>query len=268
MKRTWKTASALSTALCLLVVTQAMGQITQPRNPGKALQRGAAEREAATGQKFSLASKLTKMTVKDSANQSIGQIQDLLIDDSGQVEYVAIAIQDAAATDRLQPRTPGARPDQPGARSDQPAVRPQPGATTRGELAGAQVGKVTLVPFEAVQFHQGDAEAQAYVILSIDKDRFTQAPTFTVQQLTTQGQQTQWMSQVNQFFEREKSGAARPDLNGQPNRNDPNRPNRNNPNNPNRPDRNDLDRDDQPRIERNDDQPRIERSDEQPKRDE
>lgn len=217
MKRTWKTTCAFSSALCLLVVTQALGQATQPRT-----QKPALEREAAAGQqKFSLASKLTKMTVKDSANQAIGQIQDLLIDDSGQVQYVAIVVQGAAgATDRLQPRTPSAR-------SDQPAARTQPGAAV-------QAGKVTLVPYEAVQFHEGETAAQAYVLLSIDKDRFSQAPTFTVQQITT-GQQTQWMSQVDTFFEREKSGAARPDLNN-PNRTSPDRtnPNRTNPNRPNR----------------------------------
>jgi hypothetical protein len=219
-----------------MVVTQALGQATVPRTQ----KQPGLEREAAAGaQKFNLASKLTKMTVKDSANQSIGQIQDLLIDDSGQVQYVAIVVQGAAgATDRLQPRTPGAR-------SDQPAARTQ-------TEAAVQSGKVTLVPYEAVQFHAGDAEAQAYVLLSIDKDRFSQAPTFTVQQITT-GQQAQWMTQVDTFFEREKSGAARPDLNN-PNRTNPNRqnPNRNNPNNPNRPNRNDPDREDRNETERND----------------
>jgi len=210
------------------------------------LDRGAAERGAIGQQKFHLASKLTKMNVKDSTNQSIGQIQDLLIDDSGQVQYIAITAQGAAAAnERLQPRTPGAqsnqpgtrsedqpsaRPDQPGARPGQPGARLQPGAGA-SDVAEARMSKVTLVPYDAVEFHEGETAAQAYVILNIDKDRFTQAPTFTAQQLTAQGQQAQWMSQVDQFFDREKSGAARPDLNtpdrNNQNRNDLNRKNEN-----------------------------------------
>jgi sporulation protein YlmC with PRC-barrel domain len=257
MMKTWKTACALSSAVCLLVVTQAMGQLTQPRNPGQgALERGAAQREA-TGQKFNLASKLTKMNVKDSANQTIGQIQDLLIDETGQVQYVAIAVQGAAA-DRLQPRTPGARsdqpavrPEQPGARPEQPSARLQPGA--REEVADARMSKITLVPFESVEFHDGATAAQAYVMLSIDKDRFTQAPTFTVQQITAQGGQATWMTQVDQFFERDKSGAARPDLN-RPN------PNNRDPRSPRTPNRTTPDREDDNRgtPDREDDSvPRI-----------
>jgi hypothetical protein len=208
MKNTWKTACALCSAVCLLVVTQALGQVTQPRNPA---QKEALGRADAGQQKICLASKVTKMMVKDSANGAIGQIQDLVIDETGQVQYLAISAQDAAATDRLQPRsTPGARAnEQPGA---QPAGRTE--APARNLTA-----KLTLVPFDAVQFHEGETEAQNYVSLSIDKDRFSQAPSFTVQQLTAQGQQATWMAQVDQFFGREKSGAARPDLNNR-NRND------------------------------------------------
>jgi hypothetical protein len=203
MKRTWKTACALSCALCLLVVTQALGQATQTRNPD----RGERALDKAAGQqKICLASKVTKMMVKDKANQPIGQIQDLVIDESGQVKYLAISAQaDAAAIDRSQPRTtPGAPPDRPGEQLNK-------GTQTTGRtLAGS---KLTLVPFDAVQFHEGETEAQNYVSLNLDKDRISQAPSFTAQQLTAQGQQAQWMSQVDQFFEREKTGAARPDLN-------------------------------------------------------
>lgn len=228
MKRTWKTACALSCALCLLVVTQALGQATQTRNQ----ERGERALDKAAGQqKVCLASKVTKMMVKDKANQPLGQIQDLVIDESGQVQYLAISTQaDAAATDRLQPRTtPGAPPDRPGEQLNKAA-----GTQTRNQ-ASALGGKLTLVPFDAVQFHEGETEAQNYVSLNIDKDRISQAPSFTAQQLTAQGQQSQWMSQVDQFFEREKTGAARPDLNDQ-NRGNQNRtnPNRNNQ------DRNDI----------------------------
>jgi hypothetical protein len=88
-------------------------------------------------------------------------------------------------------------------------------------VAGAGGAKLTLVPFDACVFHEGETEAQNYVSVNLDKDRIGQAPTFTVQQLSAQGQQAQWMSQVDQFFEREKTGAARPDLNDQ-NRNEKN----------------------------------------------
>jgi len=281
MKNTWKTACALSSAVCLLVVTQALGQVTQPRNAGQAtLEREGADRGAAGQKKFNLASKLTKMNVKDSANQTIGQIQDLLIDQSGQVQYVAIAVSDAATgSDRLQPRTPGARSDQPGARSDQPGARSgqsdansdqpgrrsgQPGARlqpgTTNDVAGIHASKVTLVPFDAVEFHDGATAAQAYVMLNIDRDRFSQAPTFTVQQLTMQGSQTTWMSQVDQFFERDSSGAARPDLN---------RPNgiERTPQNPRIPNRGTQDQDDNNRgtqnrgtEDRSDSAPKIDRN--------
>lgn len=212
MKNTWKMACVVSTALCLLTVTQAMGQATQKRN-----QDNAVERTPASQQKVCLASKVTKMMVKDKGNQPIGQIQDLVIDESGQVQYLAIAAQGHAGTsNRSQPeRTPGARTDK------------QPGDQARNPV-GNQTAKLTLVPFDAVQFHEGENEAQNYASLNIDQDRFTQAPAFTSQQLTAQAQQAQWMSQVDQFFEREKNGAARPDLNN-PDRNEKNnkQPNRN-----------------------------------------
>ncbi len=86
---------------------------------------------------------------------------------------------------------------------------------------------MTLVPFESVEFHEGETEAQNYVSLNIDKDRFTQAPSFTAQQLTAQAGQGQWMSQVDTFFEREKSGAARPDLNDKNREKDNKLPDRN-----------------------------------------
>ena len=75
MKNTWKTACVLSSALSLLLVTGAMGQATQTRN-----QEGALKRQAAGQQKICLASKVTKMMVKDKANQPLGQIHDLVID--------------------------------------------------------------------------------------------------------------------------------------------------------------------------------------------
>lgn len=187
MKRTWKTACVLSSALCLLVVTQAMGQAKQPG------QERAAQRQPAGQKKICLASKLTEMSVKDKSNQNLGKIEDLVIDQSGQVQYLAISTQ-AAGQSRTQPGQQDRAAQTPGAR----------------QAAG---GKLTLVPFEAVEIHEGEVESQNYVSLNIDKDRLTQAPSFTKQQLTSSTGQAQWMSQVDQFFQREKSGAARPDLN-------------------------------------------------------
>ena len=190
MKRTWKTACVLSSALCLLVVTQAMGQVRQPG------QERAAQRQPAGQKKICLASKLTEMTVKDKSNQNLGKIEDLVIDQTGQVHYLAISTQaQAGGQSRTQPGQQDRAAQTPGARQ---------------AAAGA---KLTLVPFEAVEIHEGEAESENYVSVNIDKDRLTQAPSFTKQQMTAQTGQAQWMSQVDQFFQREKSGAARPELN-------------------------------------------------------
>jgi sporulation protein YlmC with PRC-barrel domain len=198
MKRTWKTAYVFGTALSLLVVTQAFGQVRQPGQEDSAQRRQAGQQQA--GQKtICLASKLTEMQVKDKSNQALGKIEDLVIDQDGQVQYLAINTHAQAGAARQQP---GAR-TQPG----------QPGQP--GQRAGQAGQKLTLVPFDAVEIHSGETEAQNYVSLNIDKDKLSQAPSFTEQQLTSQAGQAQWMSQVDQFFDREKEGAARPDLNDQ-----------------------------------------------------
>lgn len=211
MKTTWKKACAFSTALCLLAVTQAMGQVRQPGDQDNALQRRDATQQRSGQQKFALASKMTNMSVKDKSNQNIGQIQDLLIDQDGKVQYLAISTQGQAGAGTTSPATRS----QPG---QTPGARTQPGQTP-GARTGQQAdpnAKLVLVPFDAVELHTGETATQNYVSLKdIDKDRLSQAPSFTRQQLTSQQQQAQWMSQVDQFFDREKSGAARPDLNNQ-----------------------------------------------------
>ena len=190
MRKTWKMATALGTAFGLLLVAQAFAQ----EKEGESIKKQLVQKVAGQ-QKVCLASKVHGMNVKDKANQNLGQIQDLVIDQTGQVQYLAIAAQEGAA-DRLPGQPPRRTPGQPGAR------------------AGAdQNQKLTLIPFEAAQFHEGETAAQAYVSLNLDKDRITQAPSFTRTQLTAQGQEAQWMSRVDQFFGRQKGESARPDLN-------------------------------------------------------
>lgn len=200
-KMTWKTACTMSLVLGLMVVSQAAGQVGQDEA------KSALEGREAGQQKICLASKVTEMSVKDESNQPIGQVQDLVIDATGQVQYLAIDLQaegeGTEAKNPLQPREEAKKPRQPrGAAKER-----------RGKARGAHDNaKLTLVPFEAAQFHEGEIASQNYVSLkNIDKDRLTQAPTFTAQQLTSQ-QQKQWMAQVDKFFDRQKSGAARPDL--------------------------------------------------------
>jgi sporulation protein YlmC with PRC-barrel domain len=188
MKTTWKTAAALGMAFCLAVVTQAFAQENEKSITERVAQK------VAGGQQVCLASKVQGMTVKDKANQNVGQIQDLVIDQSGQVKFLAIAAQEGA--------------------TDTPAARRQPGQPGQPQLGGAanQNQKLTLIPFEQAQFHEGETATQNYVSLNLDKDRITQAPSFTRMELTAKGQEAQWMSRVKQFYGNE-TGAARPDFN-------------------------------------------------------
>ena len=186
MRTTWKMACVLGMTLGLLTATQAMGQVKQPGQEDRLGQKQADQK------KICLASKVTGMTVKDQSNQQCGKIQDLVIDESGQVQYLAISTEASATGSEKPARTPGQQPGQ----------------------AGADVNaKLTLVPFEAAEFHEGEISSQNYVSLkNIDKDKLAQAPTFTAEQLASQSQQAQWMAEVDRFYDRQKSGAARPDL--------------------------------------------------------
>jgi hypothetical protein len=191
MKTTWKKLCVAGTVMGVLAVTQAFGQATQVGQQQKSL----IERAAGT-QKVCLATKALGMTVKDKANQNVGQVRDLVIDESGQVQYLAIASQEREATIQRNPAEP---------KTDR-----EPGQALREIAANT---KLTLVPYEAAQFHEEAIPTQSYVSLNLDKDRLMQAPSFTRQQLTAQAQQAQWMSQVDKFFNREAGGAARPNLN-------------------------------------------------------
>ncbi len=197
MRMTWKATCGMAMAMSLFVVVQAYSQVGQARNQRE---QNPLERRAAGQHQLNLASKLLDMSVKDKANQTIGQIQDLVIDESGQVQYLAVSTQ-----------SQDARTGVPGARQPQPRT---PRTTTQPGQAGAdQNEKLTLIPFELAQIHEGQTPTQNYASVNLDKDKITQAPSFTRTQLTMGGQQAQWMSQVDKFFNRQKGNVARPNLN-------------------------------------------------------
>ncbi len=195
MKTTFRNAFVVGSALSLLVGMQIFAQKTQPTKDRNLTQRTAGQH------KFCLASKVEGMTVKDKANQEVGKIQDLLIDQSGQVQYLAIATQGQQD------------PTERNAATNNATERNVARGNAAGRNAADKNAKLTLVPFEAAQFHDGQIQSQNYVTLNLDKDRLMQAPSFTAQQLAAQGQQSQWMSQVDQFFNREGGASARPNLN-------------------------------------------------------
>ncbi len=189
MRMTWKSTGGVAMVLSLCLVTQAYSQVGQ-----QARERNPLQGKAAGQQKVCLATKIEGMTVKDKENQSIGTIQDLVIDESGQVQYLAVNPREQAAGGTRTPRT-------------------QPGR------AGVdQNVKLTLIPFELAQFHEGETQAQNYASVNLDKDRIMQAPSFTRTQLASQAQQSQWMSQVDKFFDRQKGNVARPNLNNRKDR--------------------------------------------------
>ena len=103
--------------LSLFMVTQAYSQGTSPATKGKKSARTQSRRptQSLPGHE------LTGMTVKDKANQSIGQIQDLVIDESGQVQYLAVNTH-VAGREPARPELQQPQPGRPGnaARTDDP----------------------------------------------------------------------------------------------------------------------------------------------------
>jgi len=164
------------------------------------------------GQKeFTLASKVIGMQVKAKGDEAIGEIRNLLINEDGQVEYLAVSTSAAGGT--AASATPSAQIIQPD-RTPQADRAPQADRRSEGAAATATAGgKLTLIPWDVVKLQQGEAAGQGFVMVEIEKDRLMTAPSFSEQQLTAQSGDTQWTTQVDQFFNvRSQRGAARPEL--------------------------------------------------------
>lgn len=193
-----------------LLLSSAGAQETQREQAESRLRQRAGQAIAQAGQgQFCLASKLEEMTVKDQSGQAYGQVKDLVIDQQGQVRYLAIskgaghqAGQRPGAAEQAQERA-----QQQAERAQQPAERAQ----QQAGRAQQQSGQLTLIPWEVAKIHEGTTPEQAYVSLNIEAERLQQAPSFTEQQLTSKEGQQQWMAQVNQFFGQLR-GAARPEF--------------------------------------------------------
>jgi hypothetical protein len=162
------------------------------------------EQQASTqkSKQLCLGSKLIGMTAK-AQQEEVGQVKDLIINSEGHVQYLAIGTH---ARGQIGERGDAQR---------EPAPR-QLNGQERGEAgerrAVGQQGQLTVVPWEAVQLQDGETEAQQFVMIQVEKDRLMQAPKFTQQQLTQQLQQAQWTAQVDRFFNIERRGVARPEL--------------------------------------------------------
>ncbi len=201
MRKIW----AIGAVLGLAMVTQVYAQLGQQEE-----QRARDDRAVAGAHKFCLASQVKGMTVTDKGNQPCGQIQDLAIDQTGRVQYLAIDLRhDAANADATDVDA-----------ADRPRSRPTADErrAARGEANVEDANaKLTLVPFELCRFHDAkgarDAESQGFVSLNIEQARLAEAPTFTRQQLEMIGRQPQLISKVDNYFVRDTSGAARPDFN-------------------------------------------------------
>lgn len=219
MKRTWNSRSIGMAALCCglgLVMTdlsfaqqpatQQLQQQQLQQRQQQLQQRQQAQRQ--TSQKeFCLASDVIGMHVKAKGDEQVGEIKNLLINEQGQVKYLAVKTSHAttAATDRDRPATE--------ARETPPAEILQQREQQRTGDATADSGKLTLVPWELAKMHEGESAAQSYVMIDIEKERLTSAPSFTEQQLTARTGQMQLTAQVDQFFNvRSQRGAARPQL--------------------------------------------------------
>jgi hypothetical protein len=212
----------------LLLAVQAVGQ--QPatqrqqetdRNPAlqqRQQQQQQAQRQQGQSQKLCMATDLIGMKVKVQGEEEWGQVKNLAIDNNGEIQYVAISQEKAhASTDRSaadRSQTDRSATDRAQAdRSDADRSQAQRSATERPQGATASSGQITLVPWDMAEIHSGQSEADSYVSLQIDKEKLSQAPTFTEQQLTSAEGQQQLKSQVDQFFQSERRGVARPELN-------------------------------------------------------
>jgi sporulation protein YlmC with PRC-barrel domain len=222
MKRIWNSRNIGMAALCcglgLMMTDLSVAQqpATQPQQQQlqqrqQQLQQQAGQQaQRQSGQKeFCMASDLIGMHVKAKGEEKIGEVKNLLINEDGQVQYLAVKASDdrTAATDRDESQTPRAQILQ------QDREQQQPGQRIGQDRASADSGKLTLVPWQSVKLHNAESKDQSYVAIDIEKDRLMSAPSFTEQQLTSQQTQAQLASQVDQFFNvRSQRGAARPQL--------------------------------------------------------
>lgn len=178
-----------------------------------------------TGEKqFCLSTELIGMSVKAQGEEEVGQVQNLIINREGQVQYLAVSTSGQGQSDRATSRIPGQQQGQPGQQDRAGQERPglerpgqagqeRPGAAQNRAQAQGAGGQLTLVPWEMAELHSGATPDQSYVTLNIEKDRLTSAPSFSQQQLTSEQGQAQIVAQVDQFFQiRERRGAARPEL--------------------------------------------------------
>jgi hypothetical protein len=225
MKRIWNSRNIGMAALCcglgLMMTDLSLAQ--QPAAEQQQLQqrqqqqlqqqqnRQQAQRQSSQ-KEFCMASDVIGMHVKAKGEEKVGEVKNLLINQDGQVKYIAVktsgattAATDRSAADRETPRAQILQQD----RDQQQA---QPGQRAGQDRAGAESGKLTLVPWEAVKLEEGESKDQSFVMIDIEKERLMSAPSFTEQQLTSQ-QSQQLTAQVDQFFnERSQRGAARPEL--------------------------------------------------------
>lgn len=165
-------------------------------------QRHTAEKE------LSLATDLIGMTVKIQGEEEWGQIQNLLVNTEGHIQYVALSQGATASVDRSAAQQRSAR------------------AATRTDAQG----QLILVPWDMAKIHSADTPTESYVLIEIEKDRLMQAPKFSQQQLTTRQGFVQVTTEVDQFFNvRQRRGAARPELNQDRGTSNPQRQNRQQP---------------------------------------
>lgn len=235
----FSSTAAVGTAIGVFLACQWAGAQQTPGKQGNSQQREQAQQSQ---HKVCLASAITGLSVKDASDQAVGEIQDLVIDASGQVRYLAVATTQPGTTQNPNQREAGApirqrlrelrennrneqgeqnedgRQDNGQQQTDQNAQEQTPAqrlraARQRLQQESAQgAGKLTLIPFEAASFHMGDQPNQSYVSVDLDRERLMQAPSFTHQQLMSPSGSTQWMAQVDQFFGGQRRGAARPEL--------------------------------------------------------
>lgn len=193
-------------ALCLtttVVASYAQAQADSDRNQSRQSQQGGPGATSGTytpggtakaGQPVRL-SKLMNTSLSGQTGQSLGQVQDIVVDPtSGHIQFVVLSLTAASAG------APGAGT---GTTTDTPATTPRttPGA---GIIGTTGSGKLVAVPWRLLNYNAASQQFTA----NVDASRLQSAPTFSSTAWPTMD--SAWMQRVYSHFGVDATGTGAP----------------------------------------------------------
>ena len=188
-------------ALCLtttFVAGYAYAQDDKSSSTSPSTYNSAANSSLQTGQPVRL-SKLMNTTLKGQSGDSLGQVQDIVVNPtSGQIQFVVLSLNGNAAG---APGSSGSSTSGIGTRSTDPSVSsPRSAPSTIGSY-GTVGGKLVAVPWRLMSRGSGDQYTA-----TVDRTRLDSAPTFNSSSWPTMD--SAWMQRVYSHFGVDAAGAS------------------------------------------------------------